>query len=93
METTFSRSRYDSPVLTSRSDTMEDVKVEDDDEDDDDDLFKSARGLEPRGLEPEPAKVRVFTVQCCFYIYSTSHKRHNVPSEVFCTYVSSHQSD
>ena len=30
---------------------MEDVKVEDDD---DDDLFKSARGL-----EPEPAKVRV----------------------------------
>lgn len=33
-----------------RSDTMEDVKVEDDD---DDDLFKSARGL-----EPEPAKVR-----------------------------------
>ena len=40
---------------------MEDVKVEDDDEDDDDDLFKSARGLEPRGLdlEPEPAKVRV----------------------------------
>merc|ERR1719322_2158572 len=34
-----------------RSDTMEDVKVED--EDDDDDLFKSARGL-----EPEPAKLR-----------------------------------
>merc|ERR1719322_34356 len=33
-----------------RSDTMEDVKVEDDD---DDDLFKSARGL-----EPEPAKLR-----------------------------------
>ena len=37
--------------FASRSDTMEDVKVEDDDEDDDD-LFKSARGL-----EPEPAKV------------------------------------
>ena len=35
---------------------MEDVKVEDDD---DDDLFKSARGL-----EPEPAKVRMT------YIYS-----------------------
>ena len=34
-----------------RSDTMEDVKVEDED---DDDLFKSARGL-----EPEPAKVRI----------------------------------
>ena len=36
-----------------RSDTMEDVKVEDDDDEHDDDLFKSARGL-----EPEPAKVR-----------------------------------
>ena len=48
---------------------MEDVKVEDDDEDDDD-LFKSARGLEPRGLEPEPAKVRVFSVAFIF----TAHR-------------------
>ena len=60
---------------------MEDVKVEDDDEDDDD-LFKSARGLEPRGLEPEPAKVRLILLiysECRFHVFSS----HNVTSRVF----------